>query len=129
MVKTNYPRNWDDIREDVLDDYRNQCANCNRSDSPLEVHHVVPVGQGGSHQRSNLVPLCPQCHEAAHGEVMAPRIRWYTNGRLTKDEFTRHHRLWKQLRRQFGAPRYDPDEECVYIPISDADKIAEHVAS
>lgn len=129
MAGKNYPANWDEIREDVLEGYQNRCANCRRLGTPLEVHHVVPVGQGGSHQQSDLAPLCPECHEAAHEETMAPRIRWYTNGRLTQDEFGQHHYLWKQLQRRFGVPRYDPDERCVYIPLSDTDKLVDKIAS
>jgi hypothetical protein len=60
---------------------------------------------------------------------MAPRIRWYTNGNLNKDEFGEHVHLWKSLREQFGVPRFDPSEECVYVPLSDVDKITEHIGS
>jgi 5-methylcytosine-specific restriction protein A len=27
-----------------------------------EVHHVVPLAAGGTHDESNLVPLCKACH-------------------------------------------------------------------
>lgn len=128
MAGKNYPGNWDEIREQVTALHHNKCGNCHRSSVPLEVHHVVPISQGGSHQLSNLVALCPQCHLAAHGEDMAPRVRWYTNGQLNQDEFGEHLHLWKSIRQQLGVPRYDPDEECVYIPLSDVDKISEGIA-
>ena len=129
MAGKNYPENWGRIREQVLALYHNRCANCDRDDAPLEVHHVVPVQQGGSHQLSNLVTLCPQCHLAAHGEEMAPRVRWYTNGELDPDEFGEHLHLWRSLRRQFGVPRFDPEEECVYVPLSDVDRITERIGA
>jgi hypothetical protein len=127
MVGQNYPADWDHVRQQVLELHQRRCGNCHRSDVPLEVHHIVPVGQGGSHQLSNLAPLCPQCHQAAHGEEMAPRVRWFTNGQLNQDEFGEHLHLWKSLRHQLGVPRYDAGEECVYVPLSDVDKITERV--
>lgn len=54
---------------------------------------------------------------------MTPCIQWYTNGELTDVEFGSHLSLWKQLRERLGVSRYDPDAECVYVPIADADRI------
>lgn len=31
-----------------------------------EVHHIVPLNDGGTHARSNLVSLCRSCHMKAH---------------------------------------------------------------
>lgn len=31
-------------------------------DTPLEVHHIIPVYLGGSDDPSNLAALCPICH-------------------------------------------------------------------
>lgn len=127
MVGHNYPENWDEIRREVLEQHMHRCVNCHRVGDldTLEVHHIVPVGAGGSHRISNLVPLCHECHQAVHDQGMAPRIRWYTNGELSKNEFGKHKQLWKRIRGKFGAPRFDPDDESVYIPLADADKIME----
>lgn len=123
----NYPADWQQRRQRVLERHLNRCVNCHRLDSNLEVHHIVPVGQAGSHQISNLVPLCPECHQASHGERMAPRVKWFTNGELTEEEFNRHDRLWKQMRDRLGVPRFDPDQKCVYVPLADADEIIERI--
>ncbi|MFC6752781.1 HNH endonuclease [Halorubrum tibetense] len=32
----------------------------------LEVHHVVPRANGGTNDLSNLITLCPDCHEDVH---------------------------------------------------------------
>lgn len=128
MVGCNYPANWDDLRKQVLERHLNRCVNCHRADSSLHIHHVVPVEQAGTHRTSNLVPLCPRCHEAAHRKAMAPRIRWYTNGELSNDEFAKHKGLWKRMRDQLGVPRYDPDDDSVYVPLADADRIAETIS-
>jgi hypothetical protein len=37
------------------------CCLCH--DLGVEVHHIVPQGQGGSDDESNAAPLCPTCHE------------------------------------------------------------------
>jgi 5-methylcytosine-specific restriction endonuclease McrA len=127
MVRENYPANWDELRRDVLERHLHRCVNCHTIGGPedLNIHHIVPVGQAGSHRPTNLVPLCPDCHAAAHREQMAPRIRWYTNGELSNEEFCRHKQLWKRMRDRFGVPRYDPAEQCVYVPIADTSRIVE----
>lgn len=57
------------------DDYT--CQNCGRkrdskSNVEIQAHHVVPVSKGGSHDLSNLTTVCADCHNAIHGERMAP---------------------------------------------------------
>ena len=32
----------------------------------LEVHHVIPLGNGGADKITNAVALCPNCHRALH---------------------------------------------------------------
>lgn len=32
----------------------------------LELHHIVPLEEGGSHTTGNLVALCPNCHRKMH---------------------------------------------------------------
>lgn len=129
MVGVNYPRNWDELCRAILEQHMHQCVNCEKigGRGTLEVHHIVPVGQGGTHSKSNLVPLCSRCHSAAHGKEMAPRVRWYTNGELSEGEFSRHKELWKQMRKRFGVPRFDPEEECVYIPVADTERILQRL--
>ena len=33
-----------------------------------EVHHKLPLSEGGTHERSNLIALCKSCHAKIHGE-------------------------------------------------------------
>ena len=30
------------------------------------VHHIKPLGDGGTHDESNLMSLCVSCHEKIH---------------------------------------------------------------
>ena len=34
-----------------------------------EVHHIVPLSDGGTHDRRNLVALCRSCHQMRHAEL------------------------------------------------------------
>lgn len=44
------------------------CLRCGREEpAELEVHHILPVSQGGTNEDSNLATLCSRCHRAAHG--------------------------------------------------------------
>lgn len=44
------------------------CLRCGlKNEEELEVHHILPISQGGTNDDSNLATLCSHCHEAAHG--------------------------------------------------------------
>lgn len=43
-----------------------QCALCG-STRYLQLHHVIPRGQGGKDNAHNLITLCADCHASAHG--------------------------------------------------------------
>jgi len=43
-----------------------RCALCD-STRYLQIHHVVPRGEGGSNEPHNLITLCADCHALAHG--------------------------------------------------------------
>ena len=38
----------------------------------LEVHHIIPVAQGGSDKLGNLITLCPNHHAMADRNLIAP---------------------------------------------------------
>ena len=40
---------------------------CNRG---LEVHHIIPVSEGGSDHISNLITLCEECHKKQHRKAI-----------------------------------------------------------
>jgi hypothetical protein len=77
------------VRAAVLARDRHRCATpgC-RSTHFLEVHHVMPRGQGGSNRADNLITLCSRCHgfvheggggfaaalEGALGQALAPAL-------------------------------------------------------
>ena len=43
-----------------------QCVQCG-SRRPLDIHHILPLAQGGSNRLTNMVSLCRECHQQVHG--------------------------------------------------------------
>ena len=39
-----------------------------RYGSVEEVHHIIPLAEGGTNDESNLMSLCRSCHEKIHRE-------------------------------------------------------------
>jgi hypothetical protein len=68
----------------VRDGY--QCVRC-RSRGPLDVHHKIPVSQGGSNDPTNLETLCEPCHEGEHtSRRLLPRIRFPKDRLIVQQE-------------------------------------------
>lgn len=74
---------WTDMSRLVRSRDRYLCARCASSSPPryvtsrLSVHHIVPVASGWSLRLdpSNLITLCPACHELAEaGEIPASEL-------------------------------------------------------
>lgn len=57
---------WQVLRRIVLRRDKYQCCNCRSEDETLDVHHVVPIGTGGSNRLTNLKVVCRDCHEKIH---------------------------------------------------------------
>lgn len=39
------------------------------TDGLLELHHIIPVSQGGMDNPENLITLCRDCHKAVHSKA------------------------------------------------------------
>jgi len=66
-------KDWCKVREQVLarDDYA--CQDCHKSYNPLEVHHIIPISEGGPEfELGNLVTLCFECHHLGRHGSKAP---------------------------------------------------------
>tara|TARA_Y100000589_G_C27188705_1_gene643810 strand:- start:1714 stop:2829 length:1116 start_codon:yes stop_codon:yes gene_type:complete len=74
VVSTQFRRNPDVIAE-VLERAAGICEKC-KTTAPftrasdgtpyLEVHHIIPLSQGGPDTTENALGLCPNCHREAH---------------------------------------------------------------
>ena len=62
-------------REEILSRDQHRCQSCEQPKAigDLEVHHVIPVAQGGLDEPTNLVTLCKYCHD---------REEWYGHVRI-----------------------------------------------
>ena len=63
-------------RSRVLKRDKYTCQSCRKrrpSGRGLGIHHIIPRTQGGTNQLSNLITLCPSCHDLI--ELADPPIR------------------------------------------------------
>lgn len=47
------------------------CAICGWIKARRDVHHIQPVSKGGTHEQTNLITLCPNCHRMAHSNLIS----------------------------------------------------------
>lgn len=113
------------VREAVKIRDDNRCVNCGKGpeNAKLDVHHVVPRGQGGSDRISNLVLLCRRCHDAAHEKQYAPTVDFQSTGDMQKEEFELYRRFFDQV----PQARYDPGNKAWRIPKADMEWLVESV--
>jgi 5-methylcytosine-specific restriction protein A len=57
-------RAWTETRKAVLLEHGYACVDCGRVSLTNEIDHDVPLEQGGSNARANLMPRCTDCHKA-----------------------------------------------------------------
>lgn len=70
-IHRKYGRAWKRIRDRYATEHP-FCEMCYREGRITlmdEVHHIVPVSKGGTHERSNLMSLCRSCHNKIHIEM------------------------------------------------------------
>ena len=68
---------WDEISTKVLADCGRCCCLCRRfKPIRLQVHHIVPRGEGGKDELDNAIALCLTCHTDVH--TKAPFTRRFT---------------------------------------------------
>lgn len=55
------------FRDKMKEELGEICVNCGSSEY-IEYHHIVPLIHGGTNNITNIVPLCTDCHNAAHNK-------------------------------------------------------------
>lgn len=70
-VKKKYGRKWKRIRDRYAREHPlcEKCLEDGKVTLVEEVHHIIPVSQGGTHDRDNLMSLCRSCHTKVHHEI------------------------------------------------------------
>ena len=95
------------IRENALVRAARCCCVCRRFKGVgVEVHHIIPLVQGGKNSLDNAIVLCFDCHCAAgHYNPTHPKGTKYSPGELLK-----HRDDWFQRVRDSGASAPGPEE-------------------
>lgn len=59
-----YGKRWRKIRDRYIAEHPlcERCLEDNRHVPTQEVHHIVPLARGGTHDNENLQGLCKPCH-------------------------------------------------------------------
>ena len=72
-----YGRAWKRIRDRYAAAHPlcEMCLKEGRLTPVEEVHHILPISQGGDHRESNLMSLCQSCHTKIHLEMGDRQIR------------------------------------------------------
>lgn len=63
-MKRRYNGAWPRIRRRFIEAHP-LCEGCRREGrvtAAAEVHHILPLARGGTHEDSNLMALCKECH-------------------------------------------------------------------
>lgn len=70
-VNKTYGRAWKRIRDRYAAEHPlcEKCLEEGRVTLMEEVHHILPVSRGGTHDRANLMSLCRSCHNKIHLEM------------------------------------------------------------
>lgn len=68
-------------RTKIMNRDSNTCLRCDsENEDELEVHHILPINQGGTNDDSNLATLCSDCHQAAHNGSKTSGKTAYSKG-------------------------------------------------
>lgn len=70
-INKKYGRAWKRIRDRYVMAHP-LCEMCQKTGKLVpteEVHHKLPISQGGTHARDNLMALCRSCHTKIHHEI------------------------------------------------------------
>lgn len=55
------------LRKELLLQNQNRfCAKCGAIGTNLEIHHIIPISEGGEDTMRNILLLCPNCHSIEH---------------------------------------------------------------
>lgn len=69
-TKKRYGRAWHRIRTAYAAEHP-FCEECLKNGvlTPTDqIHHILPLAEGGSHARDNLMALCTSCHSRLHAQ-------------------------------------------------------------
>lgn len=65
-IRRRYGRAWKRIRDSYISQHPlcEECEKKGKLTKAEEIHHILPLSRGGTHERTNLMALCKSCHSA-----------------------------------------------------------------
>jgi len=72
--------------------YGKKCMICGY-DKSIAVHHIVPKKFGGRSTLSNLIPLCPNCHQEAHLGLLKQELLFSVIHKVMKTKSDTHRNM------------------------------------
>ena len=86
-VHRRYGRAWKRIRDRYVTKHPlcEQCLKEGRYKKTEEVHHILPLSRGGTHDETNLMALCKSCHSKITAQM---GDRWNNNKSYERDDPT-----------------------------------------
>lgn len=115
------------VRREALVASARHCCVCHRYKGvKVEVHHIVPEGEGGSNDFDNAITLCFDCHtDAGHYNPQHPR-----GSKFSKDELRMARDRWYAIvREQSIRPPEEPDRlYCRYLVCKEMEVLREIAA-
>lgn len=63
-LRKQYGNKWRKVRKRYVEEHPlcEMCEQQGKITPAEEVHHIVPISQGGTHDQENLMSLCKSCH-------------------------------------------------------------------
>ncbi len=81
------------VRANIYERDRFRCRGCAKPAE--EIHHMIFRSQGGTDDPSNLVALCQDCHQQAHGLRSGKLPAWVLQAMVAYDKFRVCCNIWK----------------------------------
>jgi len=76
-----------EVRDQLLVEAMHRCCLCPEHNDVTDLHHVVPISEGGPDSEENLMVVCPTCHAKIH------RLR----KRYTPEQLRMYKERWVRL--------------------------------
>lgn len=67
-----YGRTWRKARNEYKR-YHPICECCKVAQA-VEVHHIIPISEGGKHDKNNLMAVCRECHDMIHRKMREEKV-------------------------------------------------------
>lgn len=82
----------ENIRKAIIIRDTCKCMECDKTNTMLEVHHIIPRRLKGSNTLGNLITLCSNCHQKTEGkeEKFIKHYQEMINGRILRLDYAQH---------------------------------------